>query len=140
MAGKKSEADSNLLFMHSRAPSYEWDWERFMIEYMVFDGCWNLSGLVAKKHRDRIKILCDKWGIPADDALVNNIADLRNNFFHKTLWDKSQPSTGVSSEAFLQTYNLRRLKQRLIPALLGYNNSYVRSSWWALGTCLFEKP
>ena len=40
----------------------------------------------------------------------------------------------------MQAYNLRRLNQRLIPALLGYNNSYVRTSWWALGTCLFEKP
>jgi hypothetical protein len=30
---------TNVLFMHSRAPSYEWDWEQFTIEYMVFDGC-----------------------------------------------------------------------------------------------------
>jgi hypothetical protein len=30
---------TNLLIMHSRVPSYEWDWERFAIEYMVFDGC-----------------------------------------------------------------------------------------------------
>jgi hypothetical protein len=131
---------SNLLFMHSRAPSYEWDWERFMIEYIVFDGCWNVSGLVARKHRDRIMILCDKWDIPADATLVDNIVNLRNDLFHETLWDKSQPCTAVSNEAFMQTYNLRRLNQRLIPALLGYNNSYVRTNWWTLGTCLFEKP
>jgi hypothetical protein len=133
---------SNLLFMHSRAPSYEWDWERFMIEYMVFDGCWKLSGFDGKRrgHGDRIKTLCDKWDIPSNDALIKNIVVLRNDLFHETFWDKSQPCTGVSSEAFLQAYNLRRLNQRLIPALLGYNNSYLRTSWWALGTCLFEKP
>lgn len=137
---RKQKLISNLLFMHSRAPSYEWDWERFMVEYLVFDGCWNLSGLVAKKHRDRIQILCDKWCIPTDVALIDRIVVLRNDLFHETFWDKSQPCTGVSSEAFLQAYNLRRLNQRLIPALLGYNNSYVQTSWWALGTCLFEKP
>ena len=132
---------SNLLFMHSRAPSYEWDWERFMIEYMVFDGCWNLSGLNSKSgHGGRIKTICDKWDIPADVALIDRIVVLRNDLFHETLWDKSQPCTGVSSEAFLQAYNLRRLNQRLIPALLGYSNTYVKTSWWALGTCLFEKP
>ena len=112
-----------------------------MIEYMVFDGCWNLSGLDGKiGHADRIKTLCDKWDIPSDDILIKSIVDLRNGLFHETFWDKSQPCTGVSSEAFVQAYNLRRLNQRLIPALLGYNNSYVRTSWWALGTCLFEKP
>ncbi|MEO6544647.1 MAG: hypothetical protein ABIP05_11455 [Nitrospiraceae bacterium] len=133
---------SNLLFMHSRAPSYEWDWERFMIEYMVFDGCWKLSGFDGKRigHGDRIKTLCDKWDIPADGALIDRIVGLRNDLFHETLWDKSQPCTGVSSEASVQAYNLRRLNQRLIPALLGYNNAYVKTSWWALGTCLFEKP
>ena len=131
---------SNLLFMHSRAPSYEWDWERFMIEYMVFDGCWKLSGLDDKSHADRIKTLCKELRIPVDVNLIDSIVKLRNNLFHETFWDGSQPCTGVSSEAFLQAYNLRRLNQRLIPALLGYNNSYVRTSWWALGTCLFEKP
>ena len=132
---------SNLLFMHSRAPSYEWDWERFMIEYMIFDGCWNLSGLDRKSgHGACIKTLCDKWDIPADVALIDRIVDLRNDLFHESIWDKSQPCTGVSGEAFLQAYNLRRLNQRLIPALRGYNNSYVRTSWWVLGTCLFEKP
>ena len=140
---RKQKLISNLLFMHSRAPSYEWDWERFMIEYMVFDGCWKLFGYIGEKepgHGDRIKTLCDEWSIPSDDTLIKSIVVLRNDLFHETFWDKSQPCTGVSSEAFLQAYNLRRLNQRLIPALLGYNNSYVRTSWWSLGTCLFEKP
>lgn len=139
---RKKKVVLNLLFMHSRAPSYEWDWERFMTEYMVFDGCWKLSEFAGKKisHGDRIKTLCGKWGIPSNNALINSIVKLRNDLFHETIWDGSQPCTGVSSEAFLQAYNLRRLNQRLIPALLGYNNSYVRTSWWALGSCLFEKP
>jgi hypothetical protein len=140
---------SNLLFMHSRAPSYEWDWERFMIEYMVVDGCWKLFEYVGKNeyvdkrkpgHGDRIKTLCHNWDIPADNTLIDSIVKLRKDLFHETIWDGSQPCTGVNSEAFVQAYNLRQLNQRLIPALLGYNNSYVRTSWWALGTCLFEKP
>ena len=50
---------TNVLFMHSRAPSYEWDWERFTFEYMVLDGCWKLAesihGIKGKYHSDRIK-------------------------------------------------------------------------------------
>ena len=113
-----------------------------MIEYMVFDGCWNLSGLSSNRsgHGGRMKTLCDKWRIPFDDHRITRIVNLRNYLFHETLWDKSQPSTGVSSEASLQAYNLRRLNQRLISALLRYSNSYVQTSWWTLGTCLFEKP
>jgi hypothetical protein len=36
---RKRELMTNILFMHTRAVSYEWDWERFAVEYMVFDGC-----------------------------------------------------------------------------------------------------
>jgi hypothetical protein len=50
---KEQKLITNLLFMHSRAPSYEWDWERFFIEYMVSDGCYKLAkslGVVKKSH------------------------------------------------------------------------------------------
>ena len=28
----------NILFMHNKGTSYTWDWEKFMINYTVFDG------------------------------------------------------------------------------------------------------
>lgn len=134
---------TNVLFMHSRAPSYDWDWERFAIEYMVFDGCWKLAllqyGMKDAPDRDRIKIACQRFSIPCDNVLVGRIVALRNNLFHETLWDSSQPCTAVSDDAFRQPYNLRQLNQRLIPALLGYNNRYVRSIWWSLSARSFEK-
>jgi len=79
----------NVLYMHSRAPSYEWDWERFMIEYMVLDGCWKLAELVykltGKKHKGRINILCQKFDIPLNETLISDIVQLRNDLFHETL-------------------------------------------------------
>lgn len=39
---KKRTLMSNLLFMHTKTPSYQWDWERFTIEYMVNDACYRL--------------------------------------------------------------------------------------------------
>lgn len=134
---------TNVLFMHSRAPSYEWDWERFAIEYMVFDGCWKLArqryGVQDAPHQDRIKKACQRFGIPIDNGLVRRIVSLRNDLFHETLWDGSQPCTAVSADAFQQPYNLRQLNQRLIPALLGYNNRYVHSIWWSLSARSFDK-
>lgn len=140
---RKQRLITNVLYMHSRAPAYEWDWERFLIEYMVFDGCWKLSGLGTNNrvdHSKRITNLCHEFSIPLDVHIVKRIVGLRNDLFHETLWDKSQPCTGVGEEAFHQAYNLRRLNQRVIPALLGYKNVYVQSNWWTLGTCLFDKP
>jgi hypothetical protein len=134
---------TNVLSMHSRAPSYEWDWERFTIEYMVLDGCWKLARprfkLKNGGHSRRIEILCNSFGIPFDKVRAERIVALRNDLFHETLWDGSQPCTAVSAETFLQPLNLRRLNQRLIPALLGYNNCYVQSVWWSRGTRLFDK-
>src|SRR5207249_1122143 len=115
---------TNVLFMHSRVPSYEWDWERFTMEYMVFDGCWKLARLRYHvkdlPHSDRIKTICQRFSIPCDNDLVRRIVTLRNNLLHETLWDGSQPCTAASVDACQQPDNLRRLNQRVIPALLGY--------------------
>lgn len=34
---------TNILYMYSRARSYEWDWERFLLEYIVFDAAFSLA-------------------------------------------------------------------------------------------------
>jgi hypothetical protein len=137
----------NALFMHCRAPSYEWDWERFAIEYMVLDACWKLAELRRRvkktklhRHADQIHILCRAFGIPLDDNLVADIVRLRNELFHEALWDGSQPCTDVGSATFLQPYNLRRLNQRLIPELLEYETPYIRTNWWSIDTFGFDPP
>lgn len=136
---------TNVLYMHCRAPSYEWDWERFAIEYMVLDACWKLAelryGVKDEGHPKRIDILCRKLGIPSEGNLAKEIGRLRNKLFHEALWwNDSQPCMGASGTAFLQPYNLRRLNQRLIPALLGYNTPYVQTCWWSIGRRTFDLP
>ncbi len=141
---KDQKLITNLLFMHSRATSYEWDWEQFTIEYMVLDCCWRLGtgryGFRAKYHSDQIKILCEELGLLFDEKLGRRIVCLRNNLFHETLWDGSQPCTAVSGDAFQQPHNLRRLNQRLIPALFGYKSPYVHTAWWSIGAWPFNQP
>lgn len=136
---------TNVLYMHCRAPSYEWDWEQFIIEYMVLDGCFKLArllGVVQKElsHGKRIEYLCQAFDVPINDDLTRRIVRLRNKLFHETLWDGSQPCTAVSSSAFMLPYHLRRLNQRFIPALLGYKTPYIQSGWWSLGSFLFDQP
>jgi hypothetical protein len=134
---------TNLLFMHSRTPSYEWDWERFAMEYMVLDGCWRLAelinGIKAKYHSERIEALCRKFGIAYEENRVKRLVTLRNELFHETLWDSSQPCTAVAMDTFMKTHDLRQFNQRLIPALLGYNNRYVHTIWWSRGAFPFDR-
>lgn len=136
---------TNALYMHCRAPMYEWDWERFTIEYMVLDACWKLAEdrkqvQPQTKHRDRIEKLCQIFQIPFDADLIQAIVNRRNELFHEALWDGSHPCMGVDSDTFLQPYNLRRLNQRLIPALLGYKTPYIRTYWWSISTFSFDPP
>lgn len=133
---------TNVLFMHSRVPSYEWDWERFTFEYMVLDGCWKLAesihGVKGKYHSDRIKNLCQKFAIAYDAKRVNRLVALRNELFHETLWDNSQPCTAVAADTFMKPHDLRQFNQRLIPALLGYDNRYLHTNWWSRGAFPFD--
>jgi hypothetical protein len=119
---------TNILYMRSRVPSYEWDWERFMMEYTVIDGCWKmaevhfgLSGLGLKKspkHEDRIRILCEKFSIPFEEHHLTKIATLRNDLFHETLWSKGRPCSADDVSAFRMTFELRRLSKEFIATLV----------------------
>jgi hypothetical protein len=131
----------NILIMHSRAPSYEWDWERFTVEYMVFDGAYRLAkdiyGCLANNHKERFKVVFEQFGLKFDDEKINEIYTLRNELFHQALWDGGQPCT--HSNAFYYQYHISRINNRAIPALLGYKNEYIGSPWWTMGTWLFDK-
>ncbi len=132
---------TNALIMHSRAPSYEWDWERFSMEYMVFDGLYRLIseiyGVHAKSHKDRFRLVFDQFGISFNDDLVEQIYGLRNGLFHQALWDGRQPCTGRGGFHF--QCHLSRINNRVIPALLGFNNEYVHSPWWSIGCGRFDR-
>jgi len=81
----------NVLIMHSRAPTYEWDWERLMIEYMVFDGIYKITSdlyqISANGHRQRFETLFSQFGLKLDNDKIDEIHHLRNNLFHQGLWD-----------------------------------------------------
>jgi hypothetical protein len=133
---------TNILYMHSRSPSYEWDWEQFMIEYMVFDGCWKLTEMIHKlqrpKHAKRFNILCEEFGILYNKTLIGNIVQLRNNLFHETLWSGGQPCSATDGPGWASPFYLRKFNQRLIPAILEYDTPYVRTPWWIMGTFSFK--
>lgn len=131
----------NILYMHNRVPSYEWDWEKFIIEYMVFDACWKFSGLeetTNTKHGKRIGKICTEYKLYRKNDVIKKIVKLRNDLFHESLWCGEMPCIAADNDDFFVSYHLRRLNQRLIPALLGYNSAYVSSDWTCRGSYSFD--
>lgn len=131
---QKSKHFTTILFMHTRVSSYEWDWERFLFEYVVLDALWKIikeQNKITKhvKHEDRIKAICDIYGILYKEDIIKQIVRLRNDLFHESLWDKGQPGSGGGSNAFYSSMHLTSLNQRIIPAVLGYKSSYIKSDW-----------
>jgi len=130
---------TNILFMHSRSSSYQWDWERFTIEYMVFDGLFKCADsiydfknkLMKKKitHKERFEVLCNFFGIPFLKNEVVLIYRLRNELFHETLYNGSTPCSSLTRESYYAPCYLRKLNQRLIPAILEYKNDYIATEW-----------
>ena len=128
---------TNLLYMNSRSPCYEWAWERFMVDYMVFDGLYKAAAeldLVAANlaHKKRLAAMCDRFGVPKDGARLAFIYDLRNGLFHEALWAEGTPGYGLSEEAVYAAMHLRGMNLRVIAGLLGHDNEYVHSQWWSL--------
>lgn len=132
---------TNILYMNSRSEVYEWDWERFMIAYMVFDACYKHAksmGHVQKcLHQDRLKRMCDRYGLYFHEDLSGEIVSLRNNLFHEALWDGGQPCNSGGQNSFNLTEYLRGINNRLIPAMLGYSTEYIGTHWNSLSRCGF---
>ncbi len=135
----------NILFMFNRAPSYEWDWEHFAVEYMVLDALYRMAIDLqlmprVKRHMERIDGMCQHLRVPENSTMSKELVRLRNDLLHETLWDKGQPGSAGSGAAFMCQFHLRRLNLRLVPAILDYRNDFVRTNWWTLGPYAFGLP
>jgi hypothetical protein len=116
----------NILYMFSRTQSYEWNWEEFIIEYMVLDACWKMAegllGLRCKTHKDRVRKLCDHFAIKDIDALIDieKMVKLRNDLFHETLWHDGKPgsSSGVRRVQYDFAMRMWQLNETLIGKFL----------------------
>lgn len=131
----------NALYLHNRAPSYEWDWERFMVEYQVLDALYRIAhrthGVHAQGHAARIAAMCDFFGLYRDDPLTSDIVKLRNDLLHEALWGGQQPGTAPEGTLHMPIW-LHRLNQRIALAILGFANDYTSSNWHSLGAYAFR--
>lgn len=131
----------NVLYMNSRSPSYKWDWERFAVDYMVFDALYRTAheiyGFSKQSHRDRLTKMCDQFDVPVEQNWLTAIYQLRNELFHESLWDRHQPGLATSEDAFRAALNLHKLNMRLIAGVLGYAGEYLHTEWWRLETAAF---
>jgi hypothetical protein len=111
---KERKRFTNILYMFSRADIYRWEWEEFIIQYMVLDACWKMAeklfGLRVTKHADRIKKLCDRFSLTQIQTIldIKTVVKLRNDLFHETLWHNGRPGSFVGRKPYH------------IPTVIGY--------------------
>jgi hypothetical protein len=127
---------TNALFMHNRSPSYEWSWERFVVEYQVFDAFYRVAsrihGVTAATHGERFEALAGKFGFFLDRPRIDRIVALRNELLHEALWVGTMPTFGGGEDGFYAPLWLRHINQRLGLAVLGFTGPYVTSNWASL--------
>lgn len=125
---------TNALYFHTRAPLYEWDWERFQAEYQVLDAFYAVGkrelGTPKVGHYQRLETLCNQFGIRIDDAAFAAITKYRNALIHEVAWGEGMPGEGFI-DGYRKGQSLRLINRRLGLAILGISAVYVRSSWTA---------
>lgn len=125
---------TNLLYMQTKVKSYEWHWERFLISYMVIDGCYKYlketQSVTSEKHKDRIKAIIDFFDIKFNTEWIDRIVGLRNEIIHEALWEGAQPGNSGSTYSYSAGFHLSKLNNRIIFALLGHRGQYIQSPWW----------
>jgi hypothetical protein len=125
------------IYLHSKAPGYEWTWEQFLMEYLVLDSLWRHADDVHRlgraktkvKHHERIERLCTHFALWYDNGVAGEIVGLRNELFHEAIWEGDTPGFAVSYRGHHLCNCLRALNQRLIAAAAGFKGPYSGSSW-----------
>jgi hypothetical protein len=132
----------NIVYMHGRASSYVWEWDRFMYQYMVFDAIYRFhclnGGRVFNGHKNRLFGLCHEYGIPENVDVLNKMYDLRNKLFHEALWNNQTPGQGSSDARLIEKW-LAKMNDQLIVAITGYKNKFTGRGWWSFGWRPFDK-
>lgn len=126
----------NILYMHGRAKSCEWEWDEFLYQYMVFDAIYRFYVMLGNPeiqgHKHRINSLCEHFRISCDPNRIDEIYRLRNNMFHEALWYSGTPGLQKKpSDSHLIPKCLERLNAKLIVAVIGYKNKYSMSAGWS---------
>ena len=129
----------NLLVMHARVPTYEWAFERFLLNYMVFDGAFQIAKKVynckADSHKKQFHSIIERFGLVANDEHTNKIYNLRNDLFHHAIWDGGYPNSPADKyKGWILEIALRKFNIRFLVALLGYETDFIKTPWWTLGT------
>jgi hypothetical protein len=129
----------NILYMHGKAKSCEWEWDEFAYQYMVFDAIYRLYVKLGneeikgyKAHERRLSVLCQHFNIEKDDSRLSQIYKLRNDLFHEALWYSGTPGLQKKQpDSHLIPKCLERLNSQLIVAIIGYQNNYSMSASWS---------
>ncbi|MGZ8929234.1 MAG: hypothetical protein ACXW03_12320 [Methylobacter sp.] len=126
----------NILYMHGKAKSCEWEWDEFLYQYMVFDAIYKLYVSLGNPesggHPKRIKGLCEYFNIRYEPELITRICKIRNDLFHEALWCSGTPGLQkIQSDSHLIPKCLERLNSQLIVAIIGYRNNYSMSASWS---------
>jgi hypothetical protein len=120
---------TNILYMFSRGSVYEWDWEEFIIHYIVLDALWKMGeqllGLPARTaHKHRARALCARFNLDVDHWIaekwmdVDKMAELRNDLFHETLWHAGRPSSTIGRLGYSMPARMSVLNETLIAKFL----------------------
>lgn len=134
----------NALYLHGRASSIEFLWERFVNQYLVADAAFKLVSLTQprwhapRRHADRLKALCELFGIPTDGSPLEDIVRVRNDLFHEAMWAGGMPGMTDSQDQWNAWLALHGLCLRLIYGAIGLRGRYLASSWWSRQTHFYD--
>lgn len=137
---------TNALYLYLRTDIYEFMWERFAAEYMVFDAVYkvaSITGLIEKglSHDQRFLKMAKRFNLsePPPDQWGRNwnrfFSKLRNSLIHEVRWEDNKiMGDPGSTNAEMAPIYLHKFTRRLLLAVLGIKGPYLQTAWWCKGT------
>jgi hypothetical protein len=144
MDAEQMSSAVNIFYAFNRANGAEFEWDMFMQQYIVLDAIYRyyvnkISCKTRHPHKDRIAFLCKELDLQMNVDLIDRLVRARNDLFHEGMWAGAVIGFAEQvPDAIHLPRHLRRLNARLLCAVSGYQNSFTRSVWWAMGAFPFD--
>ena len=133
---------TNALFMHNHTPSYEWEWERFLWQYVAFDGCWfALQGIGNQTpHHLRLKKFAKYYDLVIEEAAFAEWVRIRNELIHEVSWGGAMLGLQADIRARKAYLPLRSFTTRALLAVMGFGSDSVKTDWRSAFQMVLEAP
>lgn len=120
------------LYLHNHSESYEFSWERFLWQFLAFEGCWHIAQKVhgvRRNNETRFEAFAKHFGLVIERDEFVRWNDIRNELVHEVTWGKEVPGYGGEEQPWNATIFLSNFTTVALLSVMSFDPRSLVANW-----------